>query len=319
MAEDARIVFMGTSAFAAEILSRLAAAGRNVTGVYTRPDKPAGRGMALRQSPVKALAASLGFPVMQPASFKNDCDIAALASLRPDLLIVAAYGLILPQAVLDIPVIAPVNIHASILPRYRGAAPMQRAIMENWRPGAQTGVSIMRMEAGLDAGPVYGMAAVPIDDLDAAALEARLAAAGGDLLLRLLPGIAAGLIKPQPQDDSRATYARKLTMADRQLDWKQPAAAVHAHIRGVTPWPGAHARMRLNTGQEIGLQVLPGRIGARADAAPGSILRFKKGLAIACADCWYELDKVVPDGRKTMSANDFANGLRLGKGIAGGV
>ncbi len=302
---------MGTSAFAADILSGLLDAGQEMAAVYTRVDKPAGRGMELKQPDVKILAGRLGLPVMQPANFRSEESVQKLESLKPDFLIVAAYGLILPQAVLDIPTIAPINVHASLLPRYRGAAPIQRAIMDNWQPQAETGVSIMRMEAGLDTGPVYKSAAVKMGGETAQSLEHKLAALGVRLLLECLPEIASGKMRPVAQDDSLATYAHKLAKEDGQIDWSMPALAVDARIRAVTPWPGAQFTLHLSD-KSVPLTVLSGKIAESLEQGvqPGFASISKKSIKVACADNWYELNEIRPQGKKTMTAQAFANGLR---------
>lgn len=312
MAEKQRLVFMGTSAFAAQILAALANSAHEIAAIYTRADKPAGRGLVMRQSDVKALAVKLGISerLRQPVNFKSAEAVAELAALQPDFLVVASYGLILPQAVLDIPAIAPVNIHASLLPRYRGAAPIQRAIMENWQSDAQTGVSIMRMEAGLDTGPVYAMRPLLLSGETTPSLTTKLAAAGADLLLELLPAIAQGSLQPLPQDDSRASYAHKLNNVDYDIDWRQPALAIEAKLRALAP-KGAKTTLRFQDGRETPIAVISGAIGPAADAAPGSMLYSKKGLAIACGDYWLQLQEIIPQGRKLMQAQAFANGLRL--------
>ena len=252
---------MGTPDFAAVILKELAQWPRGeVVAVYTRPDKPAGRGHKLTPSPVKRVAQELDLPVLQPGSLKNVATQAELAALQPDVLVVAAYGLILPDAVLVAPRLAPLNVHASLLPRYRGAAPIQRAIMEN------------RAEA-------------------------------------------------REQDESCAGYAAKIGKEDGFIDWNRPAAQVHAHIRGVTPWPGARVIFAFaGEAEPLPLLLAPGRVGEPADGArPGELRHDADGLSVACADCWYRLLQVRPQGRKDMPVRDFINGrLRdLPEGICG--
>lgn len=316
MAEEPRIVFMGTSPFAAIILAVLHKSGLVPKAVYTRPDSPAGRGMALRESAVKTLAEELGLPFSQPVNFREQAARAELADLAPDFLIVAAYGLILPQAVLDIPAIAPINVHGSLLPKYRGAAPIQRAIMENWQPDAKTGVAIMRMEAGMDTGPVYASAETGLAGKTTAMLTEELAALGGGLLTRILPRIASGALQPIPQDESAASYAAKLTKADGLIDWQGPAAKADALIRAVTPWPGAQALLRLAE-RELPVTILEASPGSPVDAPAGAIRLHRDGLAIACQDNWLEILWLQPKGRKKMTAKAFANGLRLAPGIIG--
>lgn len=316
MAEKPSIVFMGTAPFAATILRQLCTGGYVPRAVYTQPDRPAGRGMALKASAVKTLARELNLPVRQPENFKGQEQMTDLRTLAPDFLIVAAYGIILPQVVLDIPAVAPINVHGSLLPAYRGAAPIQRAIMENWDPQAQTGVSIMRMVRAMDAGPVYAMASVPLDHMDAASLSEALALKGGELLLRTLPAIEACQLQPVPQDDSLATYAPKLTKADGVVDWHRPAAAVDAQVRGVTPWPGATATLAVG-GQVIPLTILGGNLGAPTADRPGTVILDRAGIHVACADAFYDIVQVKAQGRKAMAARDLLNGLRLAPGITG--
>lgn len=318
MAEGNGLIFMGTSGFAATVLGALADSGKPIVAIYTRPDRTAGRGLAVRESAVKQLAVSLGFGdrVRQPLNFRSPETVAELAAFNPDFLVVAAYGLILPQAVLDIPAIAPINVHASLLPRYRGAAPIQRAIMENWGQDDVTGVSIMRMEAGLDTGPVYASSSMPLAGETTATLSGRLAAAGAELLIKTMPLIEDGSLMPVAQDETQASYAAKLVKEDGFLDWNRPAVAVDAHVRGVTPRPGAKTILKLAE-REITVTVLPGLVGEAADAPAGSVRLDKKSLAIACADNWYELVRIIPGGRKEMTGHAFANGLRLSPGIIG--
>lgn len=323
-AQDCRIVFMGTPDFAAASLRRLAQWPQGkVLAVYTQPDRPAGRGHKLRPSPVKSLALELGLPVLQPASLKSPEAQAELAAFRPDVLVVAAYGLILPDAVLNAPRLAPLNVHASLLPRYRGAAPIQRAIMENWQEGARTGVSIMRVISRLDAGPVYAMADLPIDGHTAGSLHDALATLGADLLLKVLDDILAGRAAEQDQDESLASYAAKISKEDGLIHWDRPVRAVDAQIRGVTPWPGAYAAFRLAGCEDsLPLILLPGQTGEVAcDAPPGTLRHGPEGLSVACADCWYILSEVRPRGRRNITVRDFVNGYlrHLPQGICGGA
>lgn len=316
MAQKQRIVFMGTSGFAARILKILSSADWDMAGVYTQPDRAAGRGMRTKQSPVKELAVELGLPVYQPANFRDEQSLTVLAALKPDFLIVASYGLILPQKILDAPSIAPINVHASLLPRYRGAAPIQRAIMENWQPGAVTGVSIMRMEKGLDTGPVYARAEVEIGDKNTTVLTDVLAQVGGELLLQVLPSIADGTCQAVPQDNAAASYAAKLEKEDGKILWKQPARAVDALVRGVAGWPGAHTILTI-ADREAPITVCSGSIGEKTDLVPGTVVYDKEGISIACEGDLYLLKEVQPKGRQKMTSKAFANGLRLKGGIVG--
>lgn len=315
MAAGANIVFMGTPRFAALALEKMLTAGLNVSAVYTQPDRPAGRGMTLHQSEVKQLAQKYDLPVYQPVNFRSSDDIAPLAALAPDYLVVASYGLILPQAVLDIPKIAPVNLHASLLPKYRGAAPIQRAIQENWGPDAKTGISLMRIVLALDAGPVYGKTEIPIGHKNAATLCDELAWAGADLLIRLLPELPE--IEPKQQEESKATYAAKLERTDGKIDWHKPVLAVDAHVRAMQPRPGAYTTLDLN-GKSLPVTIHSGR-PANFDKSPqpGKIIYSAKKLLASCKDGWYEILTLQQPGRKELSAANFANGLRLASGATG--
>lgn len=320
MAEaPARIVFMGTPDFAASIMARvLDWPSGKVVGAYTQPDRPSGRGNRIVFSPVKTLALEHGIEVFQPATFRGDDAVEQLEALKPDFLLVAAYGLILPQRVLDIPKYPPLNVHGSILPRYRGAAPIQRAIMENWEPGAESGVSIMRMEAALDSGPVFAIAKEPIGRHTGGSLHDALATLGGDALCAVMDDLLSGKAQSEAQDNDAATYAAKLTKDDGQILWDRPVLAVDAHVRGVTPWPGAQVVFSFSERQEpIMARVLPGVPADRCPeaVAPGTLsLAVDGSLRIACADCWYVLDQVRPQGRKDMASADFVRGLRLASG-----
>ena len=306
---------MGTPDFAAVVLEKLARwEGGRVVAVYTQPDRPRGRrGMKLVPSPVKELAERLGLEVRQPVNFKDEAERRALAELRPDIIVVAAYGLLLPKTVLDAARIAPLNVHASLLPLYRGAAPIQRCIMENCHPNAVTGVSIMHMEPSLDTGPVYATRTVPIGCCHAGELTEALARAGAVLLVETLPGIVAGTVIATPQDHSQATHAAKLAKEDGRIDWSRPVAQVDAHIRGVTPAPGASTRIFCKDGAEpLEVRVLSGHPAEKGLVtvlpAPGTLVRLPAGLAVACADGLYVLDRVRPSGRKDMEGLAFANG-----------
>ena len=305
---------MGTPAFAATVLEKLARwPGGHVVAAYTQPDRPRGRGMRLVPSPVKQLAESLGLEVRQPMNFKAEQDRQELAELRPDILVAAAYGLLLPKAVLDCPRIAPLNVHASLLPRYRGAAPIQRAIMENWAPDAVTGVSIMRMEPSLDTGPVYAMRKVPVAGMNAGELTEVLARVGAELLVESLPGIVSGTLDARPQDHAAATHAAKLDKEAGRIDWSLPVARVDALVRGVTPAPGARARLVCSGAKEpLEVRVLKGHAAGVTSTGPlplpGTIVRFPDALAVACADGFYLLDLVRPSGRRDMTGPALANG-----------
>ncbi len=313
-AKSCRIVFMGTPELAAVVLRRLAGWPQGeLLAVYTQPDRPAGRGQKLRPSPVKETALELGLPVRQPENFRDAASVAELAELAPDVLAVAAYGLILPQDVLDIPRLAPLNVHTSLLPRYRGAAPIQRAIMEDWQPGAESGVSIMRMEKGLDTGPVYAQRRIALAEQTAGSLHDALAELGAEALLEVMSGLCSGTAVAVPQDESQASYAAKVFKEDGFVDWSRPLAAVHAQIRGVTPFPGARTLLRgEGLSEPLLLQIWPGQPEAFAEGerpACGSVRRDKAGLCVACADGWYRLGRVRPPAKKEMDALALCNGL----------
>ena len=317
---------MGTPEFAAASLKRLAAWPRGeIVAVYTQPDRPAGRGHKLAESPVKKLALQLGLPVLQPVSLKGAEAQAELAALKPDFLAVAAYGLILPDAVLAMPTVDSLNVHASLLPGLRGAAPIQRAVVEGWQPGARAGISIMRIVSKLDAGPVFATDDLAIGEHTAGTLHDALAGIGAELLVRVFDDILDGKAKAVDQDDALATYAPKISKEDGFIDWSLPAAQVHACVRGVTPWPGA--RTVFETAGTDGLKrsplsliLSPGRVGTpTGGAVPGSVHSGPEGLSVACADCWYVLSTVRPQGKKDMSARDLLNGILRGlpKGVCG--
>lgn len=307
---------MGTPVFAATILERLIEADENIIAVYTRPDTAAGRGMETRKSPVKELAEKYGLPVFQPQGYRSETTVAELRSLKPDFLVVAAYGLILPQSVLDVAAIAAINVHGSLLPAYRGAAPIQRAIAENWQPGDRTGVSIMKMVKAMDAGPVYATSEAELTGRTTPVLAAELAEKGASLLLKTLPEIAAGRLSPADQDESRVSYAPPLTKADGQIDWKRSAAEVDAHIRAMNPWPGSQTTLMLGE-KKVPVLIRSGSFRKGATEAPGQILCSRNGLSISCQDGWYDIEIMQPQGRKAMSSREFANGRRLKEGEAG--
>ena len=257
------------------------------------------------------LAQELGIPVFQPLNFKDEADRAALAGLRPDALVVAAYGLILPQSVLDIPTIGPFNVHGSLLPQYRGAAPIQRAIMDG---NHLTGITIMRMERGLDTGPMLLPRALGIGIADTAAtMHDELADLGGRLMVEVLRQYADGdPSTPIPQEEALATYAAKLTKADGHIDWDEKAAVIHARIRGVTPWPGAQTVFLLPGRDPLPALLQPGRVGEAFTGEqpdPGTLIALRDGkLLIACRDAPYEVSMLKPAGSKPMSAEAFWNG-----------
>jgi methionyl-tRNA formyltransferase len=301
-----RVVVMGSPEFAVPSLERVAAA-HDVALVVTQPDKPAGRGKQLTPPPVKTAALALGLPVIQPRSVKPPEVAAELAATRAELAVVVAYGKILPPAVLAAFPRGCVNVHGSILPRYRGAAPVQRAVIDGL---AETGVSIMQLDAGMDTGPVYATRTTPIGpDETAGELMARLAPIGADLLLEVLAAIEAGTAVATPQDHARATHAAMLARADGYIDFTRPAAAVAARIRGVDPWPGALALLRGERTKLYGARVVSG------SGRPGEILAIDgDGAVVATGDGAVVIRELTPPGRRRMRAAELAAGRGLAVG-----
>ncbi|MCT4535047.1 methionyl-tRNA formyltransferase [Halodesulfovibrio sp.] len=305
-----RVVYMGTPDFAATILDRVSQwDGAEVVGVYTQPDRPCGRGQVCKPSAVKTLALEKGYDIYQPLNFKEDADVEQLQALKPDVLLVAAYGLILPQRVLDIATHGAINVHASLLPKYRGAAPIQRAIM-NGDP--VTGITIMQMEKGLDSGPILlqRALAIGIDDT-AGTLHDELAVLGGELLVEALQKLVVGDLHPKVQDHDRSTHAAKLTKAEGLLDWSKTALELHAHLRGISPWPGGYFILERAGKKSVRVAIEPGTIGADLEEgiAPGTVLGLQDdAIAIATADRVYLVRKLRPANKKVMDAKAFACG-----------
>ncbi|MFV0243742.1 MAG: methionyl-tRNA formyltransferase [Qingshengfaniella sp.] len=293
-----RVVFMGTPEFSVPVLKALVAAGHEVAAVYCQPPRPAGRGKKDRPSPVQRRAEALGLPVRVPVSFADPEVRAGFAALKADVAVVVAYGLILPQAVLDMPRLGCLNIHASLLPRWRGAAPIHRAIMAG---DAETGVCIMRMEAGLDTGPVLLRRALAIGAEETTAdLHDRLSVLGADLIIEALAGLDALIAVPQPEIG--VTYAAKIDKAEARVDWARPAVAVDRQIRGLSPFPGAWT--------EIGgerTKLLRARLST-GSGNPGTVLN---GLTVACGDGAVEILTLQRQGRKPVAADDFLRGTAV--------
>ncbi|MGH8510857.1 MAG: methionyl-tRNA formyltransferase [Gammaproteobacteria bacterium] len=300
---QARIVFAGTPQFAATILRALVtAAPASLLAVYTPPDRPAGRGLKARESAVKTTAREHGLAIRQPLSLKDAAAAEQIAALEPDFMIVVGYGQILPRTVLDIPRRGCINVHASLLPRWRGAAPIERALSAGDR---ETGVSIMQMSAALDAGPVYAQARCEIRPVDTGgALRERLAELGASCLLATLEGILNGRSRPSAQDESGVTYAHKIERAEAWLDWLRPAPELERKVRAFNPKPVALARLG---GMEF--RVWDARaIETRAPAAPGALLPGARGgIDVATGEGILRLTRVQAAGRKPVSATDFLN------------
>lgn len=303
MTEPLRIVFAGTPEFAARHLQALLDAGHPVCGVYTQPDRPAGRGQKLMPSPVKQLASQHNIPVFQPPSLRAPEAQAELAELRPDLLLVVAYGLILPQAVLDIPRLGCINSHASLLPRWRGAAPIQRAIQAG---DGQSGVTLMQMEAGLDTGPMLSKVSTPISDEETAgSLHDRLAELGAQAMAASIGPLARGELPGEKQDDSLATYAHKLHKDEARIDWQKPASELDRQIRAFNPWPISHTQLASET-----IKVLAAEI-VQDNGPAGTILKANKdGLTIACGEGALRLTRLQMPGGKALAFADLLNSRR---------
>lgn len=313
-----RVVFAGTPEFARAALERLHAAGFALPLVLTQPDRPAGRGMKLQPSPVKQFALAHGIPVAQPRSLRLDGKYpedaaaarAALLEARPDVMVVAAYGLILPQWVLDLPRLGCLNIHASLLPRWRGAAPIHRAIEAG---DAETGVTIMQMDAGLDTGAMLLAERIAIaPDDTTASLHDKLAALGGRMIVEALELAACGGLRPVPQPAEGVTYAHKIEKAEAAIDWSQPADAIARRIRAFDPFPGASALVH---GETVKLWRARAVMEGRGSAAPGTVVALDgHGVGVACGQGRLEITELQRPGGKRLAAADFLRGFPLAAG-----
>jgi methionyl-tRNA formyltransferase len=299
---------MGTPDFAVPTLAALKEAGHDIAAVYTRAPKPAGRGMAETRTPVHTAANLFGLEVLTPASLKSEDAVEMFRAHRAHAAIVVAYGLILPKAVLDAPKLGCFNLHASLLPRWRGAAPINRAIMAG---DAKTGNAIMKMEEGLDTGPVAMMERVAIQPNETAGeLHDRLSRAGAPLMVKALRALEADELTLTPQSADGVEYAAKLTNAETKIDWSRPSAEVHNHIRGLSPFPGAWSEVDLGKGPER-LRILKSEIAPGA-GAPGTLL--ERDGVVACGESAVRLVSVQRAGKGPMAFADFARGARLEAG-----
>lgn len=311
--KDARVIFAGTPEFARASLTALVDSGVVPVVVLTQPDRPSGRGKRMTASPVKRYAEEQGIPVMQPTTLRDERVAAELQALEPDALVVAAYGLILPQSILDIPARGCINVHASLLPRWRGAAPIQAAILAG---DTRTGISLMSMTAGLDCGPVYLAESLPIDPEETAgSLHDRLAGLGGELLAANLDDILEQRIQPVAQDEAAASYAGKIRKQDAKLDWTRSAVELERHVRAYNPVPGAYFFLPADKPAESDTRRVKCWRAARvagADAEPGTVLASgADGVVVACGSDALSLRELQLPGKRRVAAREFSDQLDL--------
>jgi methionyl-tRNA formyltransferase len=303
-----RIVFMGTPQFAVPTLTEIVGQGHDVVACYTREPAPAGRGMELRKSPVHETAERFGIPVLTPRTLRTPEAAEAFAAHGADVAVVVAYGMILPRAILDIPPLGCLNLHGSLLPRWRGAAPIQRAIMAG---DAETGVMVMRMEEGLDTGPVAMAEKIAIrPDMTTPEVHDRLMHLGADLMARALAALSRGALGFTPQLEAGVTYARKIDKAEARIDWSRPAAELHNLVRGLTPFPGAY--FEADWGQGLArVKVLRASL-AEGSGAPGMVL--DDWLTVACGESALRLIEVQRAGKGVTSSGEFLRGAGIAVG-----
>lgn len=307
-----KIVFMGTPAFAVPSLQMLVEEGYDVVAVVTQPDRPQGRKKTLTPSPVKEAALTLGLPVLQPERLRRPEAVAELAAYEPDLIVTAAYGQILPKSVLELPQNGCVNVHGSLLPKYRGGAPIQRCVINGEKV---TGVTLMYMAEGLDTGDMISRTKVPIEDEDTSGtLFEKLSLAGCELLKVEMPRLASGLVQATPQDDSEATYAPNLSREDERIDWNADSRSIYNRIRGLVPFSGAFTLWNGET-FKVWAALKPAENGGSGAAAPGTVLAVhERGVEVKTGDGSLLLTTVQPAGKKAMTAADFSRGGTLKPG-----
>ncbi|MGF1701845.1 methionyl-tRNA formyltransferase [Photobacterium makurazakiensis] len=305
MSKSLRIVFAGTPDFAARHLAALLSSQHEVIAVYTQPDRPAGRGKKLTASPVKNIAVEHNIPVYQPASLRNEDAQQELAALNADIMVVVAYGLLLPTEVLETPKLGCINVHGSILPRWRGAAPIQRSI---WAGDTETGVTIMQMDEGLDTGDMLSIATLPIEATDTSAtMYEKLAGLGPDALIACLADIASGSAVAVKQDDEQANYAKKLSKEEAKIDWNMDATAIERCVRAFNPWPMSYFTVAEQNVKVWQVAVVDGEHGK----APGTIISAdKQGIIVATGKGALRLIEIQPPGKKAMQTQDLLNSRR---------
>lgn len=324
MDKKLRIVFMGTPEFAVPSLKALTELGENVVAIVTQPDKPKGRGKHLTPPPVKEFALKYNIPVLQSEKIRDQAAITGIRDLKPDIIVVIAYGKILPKAVLDIPLIGCINVHASLLPKYRGAAPINWAIINGEK---ETGVTTMLLDEGMDTGDMLLTERLEIGDDDtASSLHDRLKYVGADLLIKTIKGIKSETIRPIPQDDSQATYAPMLKKEDGRIDWTMKAEEIRNFIRGLNPWPGAYTRWDgkqikiFKAEVETGVRPAPAsskqggqRAGVKEE--PGTVINIStKGIFVATGRNTLLITELQPENKNRMIASEFIKGYKIGKG-----
>ena len=308
-----KTIFMGTAELACASLQALGRApGVQLVAVVSQPDKPRGRDLKVQPTPVKAAALASAIPVLQPARARDAAFIEQLRQLQPDLIAVAAYGQILPQAILDLPRFGCLNVHTSLLPKYRGAAPIQWAILEG---ESETGVTIMKMDAGLDTGDILTQVTTPIAAADTAqALHDRLARLGGELLVSTIPDYVAGRITPRPQPKEGVSYARRLTKEDGRLDWSHAARSLWNRVRAFTPWPGAFTFQQVE-GKPRLLKIWSAQVDETGSGQPGEVLRAdKSGMVVACGEHALRILELQREGGRKLNAAEFLAGHDLPPG-----
>jgi methionyl-tRNA formyltransferase len=307
-----RIIFMGTPELAGESLRALLSAPEfQVIAVVTQPDQPKGRGMKLQPSPVKEIALQHNLPVLQPQRAREETFIQQLRELQPDLIAVAAYGQILPKAILDLPRFGCLNVHTSLLPKYRGAAPIQRAILDG---ETETGVTIMKMDVGMDTGDIITQETTPIEASDnSQTLHDRLAKIGAALLIKTIPDYVSGKIRPRPQPTEGVSHAAKIRKQDGRIDWNQPARVIWNRVRGLTPWPGAFSYLETSTEPQL-LKIWEAEPFEKSGAAGEILQADKTGIIVGCSEGSLRILSLQREGGRRLNAQEFSAGQPLQRG-----